>query len=97
MFALYLLILLQPLGILPSLFMSLGTDYSACHVQSYLTAINYLQVIFGRNCTASSISVLRCLLQHILKQMDPLNDQIRRQLKLYGVMSTDDRQIGWII
>src|SRR5271156_1641130 len=97
MFALFLLALPQPLKIRPNLFMNLGIAYSACHIRLYRIVINYSQVTFGRNYIASLIFALRCLLQHTLKRMDPLNDQIKQQLKPYGTTSIDDRQIGWII
>src|SRR5271154_682939 len=97
MFALFLLALPQPLEIQPNLSINLGIDYLVCHIRLYRIVINYSQVGFGRNYIASSIFASRCLLQHTLKWMDPLNDRIKQQLKPYGTMSIDDRQIGWII
>src|SRR5271154_2720102 len=98
MFALFLLALPQPLEIQRNLSTTnLGINYLVCHIRLYRIVINYSQVGFGRNYIASSIFASSCLLQHTLNRMDPLNDRIKQQLKPYGTMSIDDRQIGWII
>src|SRR5436305_13603356 len=87
----------QRLGILPISSINPGTANLDCLLQLHLTETNYSSATSGNNVTRRSRSTYVCQHHFTRRQMIPLNDTIKLQLKPYVILSMYVNRTGQTI